>query len=93
MLKGKSFWYLMMAGSLGAWAFSIAGLVKPIKNENLKKLWQGIFCTWAIGHPLELVLAFGIGKSRGLSSLRILVKTLLYGFTWWLPLKLGIIKK
>jgi len=93
MLKGKSFWYLMMAGALGGWAISIAGLVKPIKNENLKKIWQGIFCTWAFGHPMELALALSIGRARGLSTLRILVKTMLFGFTWWLPLKLGVIKK
>jgi len=93
MFKGKSFWYLMMAGALGGWAISIAGLAKPIKNENLKKIWQGIFCTWVFGHPLELALALGIGRARGLSTLRTVIKTLLFGFTWWLPLKLGVIKK
>jgi hypothetical protein len=93
MLKSKSFWYLLMAGALGGWAISIAGLVKPIKDEDLKKIWKGIFCTWAFGHPLELGLALGIGRSRGLSTLRTAIKTLLFGFTWWLPLKLGVIKK
>lgn len=93
MLKSKSFWYLLMAGALGGWAISIAGLLKPIEDEKLKKAWQGIFCTWVFGHPLELGLALGIGRSRGLSTLRTVVKTLLFGFTWWLPLKLGVIKK
>ena len=93
MLKSRSFWYLMMAGALGGWAISIAGLAKPIKNENVKKIWQGIFCTWVFGHPMELALALAIGKARGLSILRTVIKTLLFGFTWWLPLKLGVIKK
>ena len=89
----KLFWLSMMAGSLCGWAFAVAGLVKPFEDEKIKKLWKGIFCTWVFGHPLELALAIGIGKAKGLSILRTVVKTLAFGFTWWVPLKLGIIKK
>lgn len=93
MFKGKSFWYLLMAGSLGGWVFAIAGRIKPIENATLKKIWKGIYQGWVYGHPLELAIAFMIGKARGLSTLRIIAKTLAFGFTWWLPLKLGVFKK
>jgi uncharacterized protein YhhL (DUF1145 family) len=93
MLKNKGFWYILMSGALAGWAFSIVGLVKPMKNETLKKIWKMIFCSWVFGHPLELALALGIGKAQGLSRTRTILKTLAFGFTWWLPLKLGVIKK
>jgi len=93
MLKNKGFWYILMSGALAGWVFSIVGLVKPMKNETLKKIWKMIFCSWVLGHPLELALALGIGKAQGLSRTRTILKTLAFGFTWWLPLKLGVIKK
>ena len=93
MFKGKAFWYLLMAGSLGGWVFAIVGRIKPIENETLKKIWKGIFNGWVYGHPLELAIAFMIGKARGLSMARIICKTLAFGFTLWLPLKLGVFKK
>lgn len=93
MFKRKAFWYFMMIYSLVGWTIAIAGLVKPVKNETLRKAWKGVFCSWVYGHPLELILGFIIGKARGLSSMRIIVKTLAFGFTWWIPLKLGVIKK
>jgi len=93
MFKSKFYWYVMMLGAIGGWVFSIYGIVKPFKDENLKKVWKNILATWVIGHPLELAISTRIGKNLGLSSARTVIKTLLFGFTWWLPLKLGIIKK
>jgi hypothetical protein len=93
MLKSKPFWYFMMLGALAGWAFSILGIAKPFKNEKLRKLWASILCTWALGHPFEIFMSSRIGKKMGLSFFRTATKTLLFGFTWWLPLKLGVIKK
>jgi hypothetical protein len=89
----KLFWFTMMIGSLCGWAFTIAGIVKPFEDEKIKKIWKCMFFTWVFGHPLELALSLGIGKKAGLSLFRTVLKTLAFGFTWWVPLKLGIIKK
>jgi len=88
----KGFWYLLMVGSLGGWIFVIKGLVTPFQNKDLKRIWLVAFCTWVLGHPLELILSIGIGRAAGLSALRTIVKTLAFGFTWWLPLKMGVMK-
>ncbi|MCD6570984.1 MAG: hypothetical protein J7L53_09815 [Deltaproteobacteria bacterium] len=93
MLKVRYFWYVMMIGAVGGWIFSILGLVRPSENDTMKKIQKSILYTWALGHPLELLVSLGIGKKMGLSLLRTVTKTLLFGFTWWLPLKLGVIKK
>jgi len=93
MFKTKYFWYTMMMGAIGGWILGISGLVRPSKNEVIKKVQQAVLCIWALGHPLELPVSLMVGKKTGVSLLRTVVKTLLFGFTWWLPLKLGIIKK
>ncbi len=93
MFKSKLLWYGMMLGAIGGWIFSIYGIAKPLKDENLKKVWKSILATWALGHPIELLISTRIGKGLGLSRTRTIAKTLLFGFTWWLPLKLGVIKK
>jgi hypothetical protein len=92
MTKSKGFWYIMMAGAVCGWIFTVAGLVKPFKNETLKKLWKSVAFTWLFGHPLELLVARGVGASSGISPKSTLIKTLVYGITWWLPVKLGVFK-
>ncbi len=93
MLKSKSFWYVMMAGAVAGWAFAIKGLVQPFEGQVVKKAWKNVLLGWALGHPLELVLAVPIGKAAGLSFRRIFAKTMLLGFTWWLPLFLKVFRK
>ena len=93
MFKGKLFWYTMMAGAIGGWIIGISGLVRPSKNDVIKKGQQAVLCIWALGHPLELLISSRVGKKMGVSLLRTTIKTLLFGFTWWLPLKLGVVKK
>jgi uncharacterized protein YhhL (DUF1145 family) len=92
MLKSRGFWYLMMAGAVLGWVFIVVGLLRPFRNETLKRLWKSVALTWLVGHPLELVLSRGIGAAAGVSPAQTIVKTMLYGFTWWLPVRLGIFK-
>lgn len=41
-------------------------------------------------HLLELPIAFMATKDRPAGALTTFVCTLLFGFTWWLPMRLGI---
>jgi hypothetical protein len=92
MLKSRGFWYLMMAGAVLGWVFTVAGLLRPFKNETLRRLWKSVALTWLVGHPLELVLSRGIGAAAGVPPARTLIKTIVYGITWWLPVRLGVFK-
>lgn len=92
MLRSKALWYLMMAGAVAGWIFSLIGVVRPYRNERLNKLWKTVAFTWVFGHPLELFVSHGIGKAAGLPTVKIILKTLVFGITWWLPVKLGAIK-
>jgi hypothetical protein len=40
-----------------------------------------------------LILSIPIGKKAGISTGTTVLKTLLFGFTWWLPVKMGVIDK
>jgi uncharacterized protein YhhL (DUF1145 family) len=94
MFKKKIFWYLfMMPGAILGWLFIIGGVVCPIGNETLRTIWLVIACIWVITHPLELILSIPIGKKAGISTGTTVLKTLLFGFTWWLPVKMGVLDK
>ncbi|MGC9324845.1 MAG: hypothetical protein ACP5G0_08890 [Desulfomonilia bacterium] len=93
MLRSRGMWYLMMAGALAGWVFAISGLVKPYEPPAINTASKIVLLIWVLGHPLELPISMGIARQAGLSPLRAILKTILYGFTWWLPLKLGVIKK
>ena len=94
MFKKKKIWYLfMMPGAILGWIFTIFGFVCPIENETLQTIWLVIACICCIGHPPELILSIPIGKKAGISTGTTVLKTLLFGFTWWLPVKMGVIDK
>ncbi|MBI5844939.1 MAG: hypothetical protein HZB23_09755 [Deltaproteobacteria bacterium] len=92
MLKNKTVWQGLMAGSLVVWAFIIFGLVFPFSAPALKNAWVILFLIWGIAHPLELKFSLPIGKAHGLGFGRTVVKTLLFGFTWWVALKWGVVE-
>jgi hypothetical protein len=94
MFKNKLFWYLfMMPGAVVGWLFTFFGFLFPIQNETVKMLWIIIACTWCFGHPLELIFSIPIGKSKGIPVRTVVLKTIALGFTWWLPLKMGVTDK
>jgi hypothetical protein len=93
MLRSKGFWYLMMAGSLAGWVFAIRGLIRPYEHEGIKRIWKNILLGWVVGHPLELGLAIPAGKAAGISVLKTVLKTMLFGFTWWVPVSLKVFRK
>ena len=94
MFNNKLFWYLfLMPGAILGWLLVILGFVFPINDGTVRVLWIVMVCLWVIGHPLELITSIPIGKKAGISTGSTVLKTLLFGFTWWLPVKMGVLKK
>ena len=93
MLKNRLFWTgVLMPGSLAGWAFVISGFF--INYEGwLWTAWIAMLGVWGLVHPLEIIMSYGIGRGRNLSPAHIVIKTILFGFTWWLPLKMGVIER
>jgi hypothetical protein len=48
---------------------------------------------WGIGHLLELISSISIGKKARINTNTAVLKTLLLGFIWWLPVKMGMLEK
>jgi len=94
MFNNKLFWSLfMMPGAILGWIFTIFGFVCPIENETLRILWIVVACIFCIGHPVELLTSIPIGKKAGISTGTTVLKTLIFGFTWWVPVKMGVLDK
>lgn len=94
MLKNEKFWYLfMMPGAVAGWFFIVYGLLFPIQDENLRMVWVAVAFLWGVGHIFELAISIPIGKSKGIPLKTIMIKTIVFGITWWLPLTFGFIKK
>lgn len=89
MTKKSTFWRGLQASTILLYALLIGGgyLLK------MPALGWGLYGALFLLHVFELKTALQVGRDRGLSKLRIVILNLLFGFTWWVPLKQGIITK
>lgn len=57
--------------------------------------WLGwtLFGGLILLHIVELKTAVVIAKKHKVKTMRAILMTVLFGFTWWLPLKRGLINK
>jgi hypothetical protein len=92
MLKNKYFWYGMMAGTIVFFMFLLyLGRYLFPGDPFLSRIF---FLGLLLAHMLEIpMFSLKIGKEKQIPAPLIIMKTLLYGFTWWLPLKMGIIER
>jgi hypothetical protein len=93
MLKNKLVWYVNMAGAAGGWLFIFVGLAVNFESCFIQTAWWVVLLVWTILHPLELAISLPIGKKAGVSLERTIIMTLIFGFTWWLPVKLGVFER
>ena len=93
MLKNKSFWYGNMAFAVLGWIFFFYGLLFTIESHTLKTIWWTVTVLWGIGHPLEMALSLPIGKKAGVTLEKTIVKTMIFGIMWWIPLHLGVFEE
>ncbi|MDY6956819.1 MAG: hypothetical protein SVO96_08115 [Pseudomonadota bacterium] len=88
MLQSRTFWLIQGIGivlfhllALGVMIGSGQGFDHP-----LGMLWGIILLI----HAGEIALAFIALKGMGVPPLTVVVKTLIFGFIWWLPRRLGV---
>ncbi len=93
MLDSKSFWLANMAVCVGLWIFVIFGAFYTFDSQTVTMTWWTITLALALGHTLELIMAIPIGRDAGLSLQKTIIYTLIFGFTWWVPVKRGIFKE
>jgi hypothetical protein len=90
-MNSKGFWYFLMAGAIGLW---VAVLLAAILVPSVSMIAWIVFIALAALHVLEYPLVSKkISDKKGISVSTSFIKTILFGFTWWLALKKGIIEK
>lgn len=86
----KWFWYLLMTGSIIL--FAIAYCIGYLIFSNT--LYAAIFpAALLLLHISEISIARKAASGKDISIGSVILKTILFGFTWWLPLRKGIIRK
>ncbi len=93
MLDNKSFWIANMMSCVVLWIVVIFGAFYSFESPSVTITWWVITLALVIGHPLELIMAIPIGKKAGISLQKTIINTLIFGFTWWVPLKRGVFKQ
>ena len=88
MLQSKGFWYFLMVGAIALWVGVIfLGFVLFPDNTGAALLVPGALF---LMHCVEIPLSSKIGRERGLPMARVAIKTIIFGFTWWVPVWKGI---
>ncbi len=84
----KGLWILLQALVLGL----LVGILPA--GCLLQRPLGGLlgFTLLVLLHASELFITLPLGRQKGLSSTRTVLMTMLFGFTWWVPLKRGIHK-
>lgn len=90
-MNSKVFWHALMVGAIALW---ITVVLAAILVPSFSTIAWIIFIALAVLHLLEFPLASKeISAAKGIPGRTAFIKTLLFGFTWWLALKKGIFDK
>lgn len=88
MKSDQKVWYVLQAGLVVFWLIvPIVGLI-GYEVPLLTMLALFIF----VAHVLEIPLAINKLRGKDIPSGRVVLNTLIFGFTWWLPVSKGLIK-
>ncbi|HEY1057522.1 MAG TPA: hypothetical protein VGE55_02190 [Limnobacter sp.] len=87
-MNNPALWRALQGGLIAFWLLAI---VAPILKLNLPWL-DTLAILIFVAHVLEVPLAMSRLRHSGVSTARITIRTLVYGFTWWLPVQKGVIK-
>jgi hypothetical protein len=84
-MSNQSFWYFLQFGTGVLCVVSIPSGYWLFPGMNL---CAGSICAGLVVLlKAEINIVRKIGREKNILLLRVVVKTLLFGFTWWLPLK------
>ena len=75
------------------WILVFIGVIFPPENVFIRIGWFIILFACAGLHTIQLLFSVPLGRRMGLGYPEIIFKTLLFGATWWMPLKNGILAK
>jgi hypothetical protein len=87
IFHSKPFWICLMFCAAGLYLAGFCLLLFPCTRLTGVCILIGI----VVLHLVELKTTMRIGRERKIPMSRIVFMGMIFGFTWWLPLKSGII--
>ena len=78
---------LLMLIPIFGWLFIAYGLVFPIENVYIKWMWYIDIFLSVVVHLLQLFVGIPVGKKSGYSTRNSVYLTIIFGATWWKPLR------
>ena len=72
---------------IGGWLFILYGVIWPIQNNVVYILWLIDIFLSVFVHGLQLFVTIPLGKKLNMSTFKVVLNTLVFGATWWKPLK------
>ncbi len=78
---------LIMIIPIGGWIYILWGIIFPFQIKILQILWYIDIFLSCIVHPLQLITAIPAGKKAGIGTIKNAVLTVIFGATWWRPVK------
>lgn len=78
---------LLMLIPIFGWLFIAYGLVFPIENDYIKWMWYIDIFLSVVVHLLQLFVGIPVGKKSGYSTRNSVYLTIIFGATWWKPLR------
>jgi hypothetical protein len=90
MTSSRWFWYFLMTGAI--FLFAIAyGIGYMVFSDTV---YAAVLPAALLAlHVSEIPAARKAADGKNISGGSVIIKTTLFGFTWWLPLKKGILHK
>jgi len=86
MNQRKPFWIVQNLIVVAFWLFALGCLA----TGHTQGWAVPIAAVVLVAHVLEVPLAFHALKGRPRSPLRVVLMTLVFGYTWWMPARRGI---
>lgn len=91
MFDNRYFWAIFRATVAVVWGILLVfGFIFPSQIAGTVKILALLLL---VIHLMEVPISIKIGVERGISKEVTVTKTLIYGFTWWIPLKRGVINE
>lgn len=85
--------YIAKSIPISGWIIVIVGFIFPIENKLLYIAWLIILFACAGLHTIQLIFSIPLGRRAGFGYPEIVFKTLLFGATWWMPMKHAVAKE
>ncbi|OHD64436.1 MAG: hypothetical protein A2176_00520 [Spirochaetes bacterium RBG_13_51_14] len=69
------------------WIYIVIGIIFPFENLFFFVIWiiDVLLCVGL--HALQLFVSIPIAKKKNISAYKAIIMTMIFGATWWKPLK------